>query len=66
MRRGVGLAVLLWGGAALPAYGQVKLAAAAALMRAKENGRNCVEIEAVASDPAADDILPPPGGVASA
>jgi hypothetical protein len=26
MRRGVGLAVLLWGGAALPAYGQVKLA----------------------------------------
>src|SRR5262249_44021921 len=42
----VGLAVVEAGRAT--DYEQVKLAAAAALARAKSHGRNCVEIEAVA------------------
>jgi diguanylate cyclase len=47
-------------------YEQVKLAAAAALARAKENGRNCVEIVAVAPPTPGDDILPDLGNIASA
>jgi diguanylate cyclase (GGDEF)-like protein len=52
----IGLAVVEAGRAA--DYEQVKLAAAAALARAKANGRNCVEIVAVAPSPA-DDEAPP-------
>ncbi len=46
----IGLAVVEAGRAA--DYEQVKLVAAAALARAKDNGRNCVEIAAVAPAPA--------------
>jgi diguanylate cyclase (GGDEF)-like protein len=56
----IGLAVVEAGRAA--DYEQVKLAAAAALARAKANGRNCVEIVAVAPSPA-DDVLPGQGGI---
>jgi diguanylate cyclase (GGDEF)-like protein len=60
----VGLAVLEAGRAA--DYEQIKRAAAAALARAKANGRNCVEIVAVAPSPADDDAASDQGGVASA
>ncbi|HJT75754.1 MAG TPA: GGDEF domain-containing protein, partial [Gemmataceae bacterium] len=59
----VGLAVVEAGRAA--DYEQVKAAAAAGLARAKANGRNCVEVVAVAPSPA-DGAPPGPGGIASA
>lgn len=49
----IGLAVLEAGRSA--EYDQVKAAACTALARAKENGRNCVEIVAVAPGPVSDD-----------
>jgi diguanylate cyclase (GGDEF)-like protein len=55
----IGLAVLEAGRAAN--YEQVKLAAAAALARAKANGRNCVEFAAVAPPPADDPPCRQPG-----
>jgi diguanylate cyclase (GGDEF)-like protein len=60
----IGLAVVEAGRAA--DYEHVKLAAAAALARAKANGRNCVEIVPVAPSPADDDARHGEGGVASA
>ncbi len=60
----LGLAVLEAGRDA--AYEQIKQAAAAALMQAKKNGRNCVEIVAVAPPPAGDKPRPGLGETASA
>jgi diguanylate cyclase (GGDEF)-like protein len=60
----VGLAVLEAGRAA--DYDQVKLAAAAALARAKANGRNCVEYTAVAASEAAGSTPEGRGTAASA
>jgi diguanylate cyclase len=60
----IGVAVVEVGRAA--DYEQVKVAVAAALTRAKANGRNCVEIAAVAPSPASDETLPGPGDLASA
>jgi diguanylate cyclase (GGDEF)-like protein len=60
----IGLAVVEAG---RPAdYEQVKMVAAVALKRAKDNGRSCVEIEPVAPAPPADDATPGPGGIVSA
>jgi diguanylate cyclase (GGDEF)-like protein len=60
----VGLAVLEAGRAA--DYDQVKLAAAAALARAKANGRNCVEYTAVAAPAAEPGTSEERGNAASA
>jgi diguanylate cyclase (GGDEF)-like protein len=60
----IGLAVVEAGRAA--DYEPVKQAAAAALARAKANGRNCVEMVAVVPPPAGDDGLPARGDSASA
>ncbi len=59
----IGLAVIEAGRAA--DYEQVKLVAGAALMKAKANGRNCVEIEAVAPAPV-ENPKPDEGKIASA
>ncbi len=60
----IGLAVVEAGRAV--DYEQVKFVAAAALARAKANGRNYVEIEAVAPPPAVDDSRPDVAKTASA
>jgi diguanylate cyclase len=59
----IGLAVLEAGRSAQ--YDQVKAAACAALARAKENGRNCVEIVAVPPAPVSDDGAAPQHGDAA-
>jgi diguanylate cyclase (GGDEF)-like protein len=60
----IGLALLEAGREA--DYDQVKQAAAAALARAKANGRNCVEIVAVGTPPPGEDPQPAPSDAASA
>jgi diguanylate cyclase (GGDEF)-like protein len=60
----IGLVVMEAGRAA--DYERVKQAAAAALARAKANGRNCVEMVTVVPSPDGDDTLPRPGGIVSA
>jgi diguanylate cyclase (GGDEF)-like protein len=60
----IGLVVVEAGRA--PDHEQVKQAAAAALARAKANGRNCVEMVTVVPPPDGDDTLPRPGGIVSA